>query len=88
LAGAEVEEVPDEVEEDIGEVDEPAIEVLVATTPEVSVKYATKDVGAGASNDSFVGSSQLGLPLLSMPQQYHSWVVAFHTTSGLASSTM
>jgi len=88
LAGAEVEEATDEVEEDIDEVAETAIEVLVATLPGVTVKYATKDVGAGASNDSFVGSSQLGLPPLSTPQQYHSWVVAFQTTSGLAWSTM
>jgi hypothetical protein len=54
-AVAEVEGAEDEVEEAADEVDEAAREVLVATNPEVIVKYATKEAGAGAANVSFVG---------------------------------
>ena len=78
----------DEVEEAADEVDEAAREVLVATNPEVILKYVAKEAGAGAANVSFVGSSQLGLPLPSIPQQCHIWVVVFQTTSGLFSSSV
>jgi hypothetical protein len=87
-AVAEVEGAEDEVEEAADEVDEATREVLVATNPEVIVKYATKEAGAGAANVSFVGASQSGLPLLSVPQQCHIWVVVFQTTSGLFSSSV
>jgi len=85
---AEVEGAEDEVEEVADEVDEAARKVLVATNPEDIAKYATKEAGAGAANVSIVGSSQSGLPLPSIPQQCHIWVVVFQTTSGLPWSTV
>lgn len=48
----------------------------------IPVAIAWRSAGAGAENDTPIGSSQLTLPAAFVPQQRHCWVVALYTASG------